>query len=141
MFKKVTMIASVLIAVFLVVGVAMAQNATMKNVTTAQTTETVATPATPTVATPVDVGNKVCPVTGMTIPELGKYTVEYEGKVYNLCSETCKEKFLLDPTTYIAKVNEELAKAKGGDKAEVGEAKEVKEEVPATPAEKEGWFF
>ena len=141
MFKKVTMIASVLIAVFLVVGVAMAQNATMKNVTTAQTTETVATPATPTVATPVDAGNKICPVTDKEITEPGKYTVEYEGKIYNLSSDTCKEEFLKTPAKYVAKVGEELDKAKGGDKAEVGEAKEVKEEVPATPAEKEGWFF
>jgi len=33
----------------------------------------------------VDVGNKICPVSGEKIDEKMKATYEYEGKVYNFC--------------------------------------------------------
>lgn len=107
MFKKFAVVMVVMVAMFMVAGIAMAQD-------TVKTTETVtATTVTETVAAPVVVGNKVCPVTGMAIAEadMGKNTVEFEGKVYNLCSAECKDKFLADPKASIAKVEEEMAKA------------------------------
>jgi YHS domain-containing protein len=51
----------------------------------------------------------VCPVMGEPITNPGEYTVEYDGKVYNLCCAACKEQFLKDPAKYIAKVKEEIA--------------------------------
>jgi YHS domain-containing protein len=53
------------------------------------------------------VGNKVCPVSGAVIPAdaLGKETVAYNGKVYNLCCPSCKETFLKEADKY-AKIAE-----------------------------------
>jgi YHS domain-containing protein len=59
----------------------------------------------------VSVNNTVCPVEGTLISKPGEYTVEYESVIYNLCCENCKAEFLKDPAKYIAKVNEEMAKA------------------------------
>ncbi len=59
----------------------------------------------------VSVNNTVCPVEGTLISKPGEYTVEYESVIYNLCCENCKAEFLKDPAKYIAKVNEEKAKA------------------------------
>ena len=105
MFKKIAVGIVVLLAVCALTGVAMAQDKTKEAPAAAAMTAT--TPATPEM-----VGNKVCPVTGMAIPaaDLGKYTVEYKGKVYNLCTAGCKDEFLKDPEKYMAKVNEEMAK-------------------------------
>ena len=107
MFKKFAVVAVVLVAVLMVAGIAMAQDTTKKMDTVTATTTT------ETSAAPIIVGNKVCPVSGMAIPEadLGKNTVEFEGKVYNLCSPACKEEFNKDPKKYVAKVEEEMAKA------------------------------
>ncbi len=118
MFKKVALLTVVAVAVVMVAGLAMAQKDNM-----APMNMEVAAPAAPAAApaaAPVVVGNKVCPVTGMTIADadLGKNTVEYEGKVYNLCTAGCKDEFVKDPKKYVAKVEEEMAK--------------VKEEAPAT---------
>ena len=143
MFKKVGIFAGFLVAVFLVAGVVLAaEEAPMKMeskeaVATAPA-ETVATPA---VEAPVNVGNKVCPVTGMTIDEMGKYTVEYQGKVYNLSSAECKDEFLKDPETYVATVNEELASdIKEGEIVEgtavtAAEGTTEEEAAPAAPAQ------
>lgn len=51
----------------------------------------------------VDVGNKICPVTGA--PVSGKDFVNYKGKRYSLCCKFCKKAFLKEPTKYIAKLN------------------------------------
>lgn len=59
-------------------------------------------------AVQVNVGNKVCPVSGEAIADPGKDTVEYDGKVYNLCCPMCKEEFLKNPEKYVAKVDEEM---------------------------------
>ncbi|MEW6102019.1 MAG: YHS domain-containing protein [Candidatus Omnitrophota bacterium] len=64
------------------------------------------TEATPIVA--VDVGNKICPVSGDKIDEAIKATYEYEGKIYNFCCPMCIEEFKKDPDKYIKKVEEEL---------------------------------
>ncbi len=64
----------------------------------------------------VNVGNKYCPISG---EEIGKgemegqgATVEYKGKIYNLCCPMCKEKFLKDPEAAIKKMEEQEAKGK-----------------------------
>lgn len=54
----------------------------------------------------VDVGNKICPVSGEKIDE--KATYEYQGKIYNFCCSSCVEDFKKDPGKYIKKVDEEL---------------------------------
>lgn len=55
----------------------------------------------------VEVGNKICPVSGEKIEEKLKATYEYNGKVYNFCCASCVEEFKKDPDKYIKKVNEE----------------------------------
>ena len=57
----------------------------------------------------VNVGNKVCPVSGEKIDEKLKATYEYEGKIYNFCCTACIEEFKKDPEKYIKKVEEELS--------------------------------
>lgn len=56
----------------------------------------------------VEVGNKICPVSGEKIEEKAKAAYEYEGKVYNFCCEMCIEEFKKEPQKYIDKVEEEL---------------------------------
>ena len=51
----------------------------------------------------VDVGNKICPVSGDKVS--GKHFFEYEGKRYALCCDKCLKHFNKDPDKYIAKVN------------------------------------
>jgi len=53
---------------------------------------------------PVDVGNKICPVTGEKIDESTKATYEYDGKIYNFCCQMCVDKFKSDPQKYIKKI-------------------------------------
>ena len=68
-------------------------------------------------AKPVEVGNKICPVSGEEAGGMGPvFPYEHEGKIYNLCCEMCALDFKKDPQKYIAKVNEEL-------KASLGEQK------------------
>jgi len=62
----------------------------------------------------VNVGNKICPISGEGIEEETKATYEYEGKVYNFCCAMCIDAFKKDPQKYIKKVNQGLqAKPKG----------------------------
>ena len=56
----------------------------------------------------VNVGNKICPVSGGKIEEKLKSTYEYEGKIYNICCAMCIDEFKKDPEKYIKKVEEEL---------------------------------
>ncbi len=56
----------------------------------------------------LNVGNKICPVTGEKIDEKTKVTYEYQGKIYNFCCAGCPDEFKKDPEKYIRKVNEEL---------------------------------
>jgi YHS domain-containing protein len=72
----------------------------------------------------VNVGNKICPISGDAIVEETKVTVEYEGKIYNLCCPACVDTFNADPMAGIAKVEAELA-------APVAEEAPMVEEVPA----------
>ncbi|MBU4311747.1 MAG: YHS domain-containing protein [Candidatus Omnitrophica bacterium] len=56
---------------------------------------------------PVDVGNKICPVSGEEIYEEMKATYEHEGKIYNFCCAMCIDEFKKDPEKYIEKIEEE----------------------------------
>ena len=49
----------------------------------------------------VEVGNKVCPVSGNKVGEMGKpIKYAYNGKVYNLCCSMCVKDFKKDPEKY-----------------------------------------
>jgi len=80
---------------------------------------------------PVDVGNKICPVSGEKIDEKLKATYEYEGKIYNFCCPACVEEFKKEPEKYIKKVEEEL-------KAQSKEETKEKIEQPSTMHEGHG---
>ena len=107
MFKRSVVVLVVLMAVVALTGIAMAQNETKE--TMPETTAMIVTPA---ATTPVAVGNKVCPVSGDVVGEPGKDTVEYNGKVYNLCCPACKATFLADPEKYVDKVEKEMGEEK-----------------------------
>lgn len=59
---------------------------------------------------PVNVGNKICPVSGERVGQSGMEaaTYEYKGKIYNFCCEMCIDSFKSNPEKYIKKVEEEL---------------------------------
>ena len=74
----------------------------------------------------VEVGNKICPVSGDKVGEMGdivKY--EYNGKIYNFCCKACVKDFKKDPEKY-SKIAEEEVKAQGegemSDEKETGHA-------------------
>ena len=79
----------------------------------------------------VVVGNKVCPVSGAAIPadQLGKETVEYNGKVYNLCCPACKETFLKDAAKYA-----KIAEAEAAVPVQAAVVPAVKEVAPVVTA-------
>jgi YHS domain-containing protein len=49
----------------------------------------------------IEVGNKICPVSGEKINEKWKATYEYKGKIYNFCCPACIKEFKKDPDKYI----------------------------------------
>lgn len=51
----------------------------------------------------VKVNNTVCPVTGDKVDMKNPVTVEYKGKIYNLCCPMCISEFNKDPEKYSAK--------------------------------------
>lgn len=55
-------------------------------------------------ATAKPVFNEVCPVSGEPVNTKSK-TVEYEGKSYGFCCNSCEPKFKADPAKYSAKVS------------------------------------
>lgn len=96
MFKKTGFILCIGIFFFIGIGLLYSQ----------QVGEDVTTGAT--AVQKVDVGNKICPVTGEKINEKTKATYEYEGKIYNFCCAACIDEFKKDPDQYIKKIDEEL---------------------------------
>ncbi len=58
----------------------------------------------PAAGTKVDVGNKICPISGEKIKEGKEFKVEYNGKVYNLCCSMCEKDFKKDPEAAIKKL-------------------------------------
>ncbi len=61
---------------------------------------------------PVDVSNKMCPVSGDKIDEKTKATYAYEGKIYNFCCPMCIDEFKKDPKKYTDIVEKEKSGAK-----------------------------
>lgn len=59
---------------------------------------------------PVEVGNKICPVSNEKIGTEGMeaHKVTHNGKVYNLCCAMCAQDFDKDPEKYTKLVEEEL---------------------------------
>ncbi len=65
-------------------------------------------------AAAVEVGNKICPVSGEKVGQMGEIVKqEYNGKVYNLCCGMCVKDFQKDPAKY-AKIAEDAAKVEAG---------------------------
>ena len=48
----------------------------------------------------VEVGNKICPVSGEKIVPKDAGTIEYHGKIYNLCCQMCIKDFKKNPQKY-----------------------------------------
>lgn len=60
-------------------------------------------------STAVEVGNKICPVTGEKVGMMGPVVqYEYQGKIYNFCCPMCIDTFKKDPGKY-SKIAEENA--------------------------------
>jgi len=64
----------------------------------------------------IEVGNRICPVSGEAIPAPGEasamgeaFKYEYQGKIYNLCCPMCVKDFENDPEKY-SKIAEEEVK-------------------------------
>jgi YHS domain-containing protein len=57
----------------------------------------------------INVGNRTCPISGEKIDaaKIKPATVEFEGKVYNLCCAGCLDEFNKVPRKYIQKVEQE----------------------------------
>lgn len=61
------------------------------------------------VTAPVEIGNKICPISGGEIGSMGEgYPVEHEGKSYKLCCEGCLKDFEKDPAKYSKMADEEV---------------------------------
>ena len=68
----------------------------------------------------VEVGNKICPVSGDKIPASGEkgtmgdepVKYEYNGKIYNLCCPMCIKDFKKNPEKYSKIAEDEVAKEK-----------------------------
>lgn len=57
----------------------------------------------------VEVGNKICPVSGEEIEKMGTTAqYEYKGKIYNFCCTGCIEEFKKDPEKYIDVVEQQM---------------------------------
>ena len=64
------------------------------------------------VAVPVEVGNKVCPVSGEVVGKMGApFKKEYMGKIYNLCCPMCVKDFDKDPAKYTKIAEDEVKSA------------------------------
>lgn len=58
----------------------------------------------------IEVGNKICPVSGEKVGEMGDViTYEYNGKIYNLCCAMCAKDFKKNPEKY-SKIAEDEVK-------------------------------
>lgn len=59
-----------------------------------------------------EVGNKVCPVSGKKVGEMGEVIkYEYNGRIYNLCCSACKKDFVKNPQEFSRIAEEEVATA------------------------------
>lgn len=55
-------------------------------------------------AAAVNVNNTICPVSGDKVDMKNPTTIEYDGKVYNLCCPACIKEFKKSPEEYIGKI-------------------------------------
>lgn len=63
----------------------------------------------------VQVGNKLCPVSGEKVGDMGEpVPYEYKGKVYHLCCAMCAKEFDADPEKYSKIADDEVAAEKAG---------------------------
>ncbi len=65
-----------------------------------------------TAAAPIEVGNKICPVSGEKIKKNamgGPVTIEHNGKMYGLCCSMCIKDFKKDPDKYAAIADKEVS--------------------------------
>ena len=86
---------------------------------------------------PVDVGNKICPISGEETGKMGPAkVVEYKGKKYNLCCAMCEKDFFKDPEAAVKKIEDSLAAE--GDEDEGTEATENAQEDAAEGHEPAG---
>ena len=77
----------------------------------------------------VEVGNKICPVSGEKIPapgekgDMGTEAVKYEynGKIYNLCCSMCIKDFKKNPEKYSKIAEDEVTKEKMMQKNQEGQ--------------------
>ncbi len=61
-------------------------------------------------AQPVEVGNKICPISGEEVGKMGEGAkVEYKGKIYTLCCGMCEKEFNSDPEKFVSKVEKQMA--------------------------------
>ncbi len=67
----------------------------------------------PQTAKSVEVGNKLCPVSGEKVGTMGKgVQYKYNGKIYNLCCPMCKKDFKNNPDKFSKIAEEEVAAEK-----------------------------
>lgn len=102
MFKRILIFIPIFLFILGISRFSFAQPHTEHKHSIVETTESVISEG------PVDVGNKICPVSGEKIDEKMKATYEYEGKIYNFCCAMCIDEFKKDPQKYIKKVEGEL---------------------------------
>jgi YHS domain-containing protein len=58
-----------------------------------------------------EVGNKICPVSGEKVGQMGDIIkIEHNGKMYNLCCAMCQKDFSKDPDKY-SKIAEDEVKS------------------------------
>lgn len=63
-------------------------------------------------STITEVGNKICPVSGGKVGEMGEVVkVAYKGKMYNLCCAMCQKDFDKDPDKYSKMAEDEVSGA------------------------------
>ena len=78
-------------------------------------------PAASQASTPIEAGNKFCPVSGEKVGGMGEVVkYEHEGKIYNFCCPMCLKDFKKDPQKYI-KILEEKGDLNNAAQAESSE--------------------
>jgi len=95
MCNVVRLIAAIVVAGLLISGAAYAASDTVASLTEQKK------------AAVIDVGNKICPVTGDKVN--GKDFYEYKGRRYGLCCAMCPAIFASDPEKYSAVADKEVA--------------------------------
>lgn len=108
MFKKITLIVIAGLFVFGLSGLSFAMSCGGESSNSTQPLKANASAMQAVSKDAVNVGNKICPVSGEKIVEKDKAAYEYEGKIYNFCCPMCLDEFKKDPQKYIQKVNAEL---------------------------------